>query len=411
MSVQSSTAPPGVLHIAAFLAFFPYLRLFENRLDIQPYFFVLACCYILLLRRSLPKLGRFVYFLVPAAVSIAYLLAFVDIFHARMAANYATPVVSGIVFADIISRVGTKRLATWASIAQCIYVGYGVLQKMGFGMLDFLAASRGSGDLRGVASLTNEPNFFGVMSFWLFAIAFRFGTRRQAVTSTFMLLVVNLWLVSSPISQFCLIFALLVWMPELKRVGGLVALSALAVAGVIFVEVAPPDLLGSIAGARPSRLYQAVASLDVASFFQDASASSRGASLTMAFLGSLDNAFLPTAPRSFFDFYDVTIDSWRHIFWFGHATHRPFSGFGTYIYDYGIFGAALSVVLIRSIFRTFVDWRLAAGLTLSLLIAVPISFPLAGLSVGFAVACRMGVHDGEDSDSVSLGDRVRLSHT
>lgn len=407
----------GALVFGAFMIFglFPYVKLAPLASDVQPYFVVMAVTYALLFPVHLRQSGITVLLLLGTAYLIGLFAIEFDIALIRGAFNYLTPVLGALViYSHLRTRTDTSFLATWALVAMAVYVVVGQLQVLfGVNVIGPLINVR-TADVRGVTSLTSEPNFFGTMGFLLLVLVALNGTRRQIIIAFVMLSMINLIYIVSPISYFLYLLTILY---ILVAVLGVRRRVVLQISGTVLVLIAVFLTSGLSEQAimalglpfRVERVAVAMTQLDFNLLFLDASASGRFASIFMAFLGAFENSFLPTAPGSFYDFYNDTIRFYRDIFPHGNPTERPMSGFGTYVYDFGLVGIVVTVIFIRNIMvLTGGEPFLTGGLVFTFLFVVPMSHPFSGILLGLAF---LAAHRSEGWAGAGDAEPVPVDYT
>lgn len=313
-----------------FFSVFPFLGLLPT--DLEPYYFVLIFCYILLffllgLNFTLSR-NQFLFISLLLLSSVyAFRLdqTFVDFF--RTAVFFFTPIFY-LIFLKI-SNPSKHIIINWCRAGLVIYLIFGFLEAYDFNFLEFLLSDRPRIS-RGVRSLAPEPSMYGFFSLILFAII-RILNEKKFLDEV--LLFLNVLLAGSA-SVFIIAFPCLLILLFQNGIG-LRNILLLVVLGV-----ALPFLLTT----RIMQLFQ-VGLLDL---LTDESINERVGHIYFIFsnpsfyiLGGHDSW-----GNSYFNFMNNSL-----YFFNGSMINNILSGIGQLIYDAGIFGVLVMIWIAFNIFK------------------------------------------------------------
>lgn len=380
--------PNVILYFILLLGAFPYPKILPIPSDTQPYFILACLVYAFSRTISIPKSNYLIFGGILVLFSFVYFCAYLSLPAARSLVSYLSPVAGGVVVYNLLkSRNGLNALVKLSFWAFWVYVLCGFAQYFTNPEIFDVILNVRTSSSRGVTSLTSEPNYFGAMSFFFFAILHTYGTQTQSNIGFALLCVVNLVLATSAISLLLFLLAVISFFQEKLKVYGWPKYSI-----PIFTLIALMFLLQSIGSGKlelSPRMYHiltSVAAFDFRLLFIDGSASGRFSSIFMAIYGSLQNFMLPTAPGSYESFYAREIGQFRHIFPFGNPTEQPMTGLGIYIYDFGLLGVAAYYYFARLCLRAFGPKPLfAVGVVFISVFVFPFSHTIYAFVIGLGL--------------------------
>ena len=380
--------------VTLLFGFFPYVKIIEIGSDVQPYFVIFAIIYGIIFPIFVKNYYINILILLTIIFCIIFIIFEADFGSIRKFFNYFTPFIGSILVYSYYKYNTDMNLLVMLSLFSMIfYIFVAQLQKIfGIYIVDFVINVRTDGiNLRGLTSLASEPNFFGTMGFLLFFIVALYGKKNQIIAAFLMLTLINILYIKSPISYLLYLSALIFMIINVFRfkksnviIFSIFIIAMIPIAAQMGWIRSVVGFLG-ITNLRIELVISAIENNSLNILVSDQSASRRLASIFMAILGAIDNWMLPTLPDSFYNFYEENIQSYQHIFPFGSPNERPMSGFGSYIYDFGIIGLVICAIYIRNIFvLTRFELFLTSGIVFVFLFVIPMSHPFSGILLGLA---------------------------
>lgn len=410
-AVESRFASSWLTRTLAVLLFvfavFPYVNPIPTPFDTQPFALVIGC---LLVIHALLSLGvdgfrmplSIVPFMFVALVATLHFLAGTsDVGALRSLAGYISAVV--IALAAYYSFPRVKPALFFWSVGVWFAVGLGqLLISRSFGV--FLLARSSTSDNRGITGLAVEPSYYATICIFFLLLNDVFRARnlygRKAYVTVLAAVLIQMIFAASAMGYIMLgIYALCRVVSERKFAASIRVIFVVAplTLATLWVILSVP----SLSEGRLGRVLQAVVSDPWGLVSRDVSVASRLFDLLIFPWGLTGNSGLGFGLNSwnsvgpgliqksstFVQDVAFTAGSAQT----GETGGRLMSGWGTAVFELGIFGAAMTVAFVILVARSYARARpserrmvLSVGMTVALimLFAIPLAFPLFGYSMG-----------------------------
>lgn len=249
--------------------------------------------------------------------------------------------------------------------------------------MTFLVTASRTTETRGVPALSNEPSLYATTL--IFFIVLYFIRGRERSWPVFLCL---LQIVLFAQSALGILFALgMLGLYTLHRFSAPKAIAILFVfAGMVLGIVLNSDEL--LAGTRVGGLIHLAVDSPTAILQLDESVNSRVANIFFSLKGAIDYFFIPHGFNVWTTYTHSQDQIYRGVLRSGSEATRIMSGYGAALFEMGIAGAIIPVVVTVGIVRTL--WREDPGraivllfvVHLLLIMPVPLAFPLLGYLIG-----------------------------
>ncbi|WP_395151026.1 hypothetical protein [uncultured Allofournierella sp.] len=337
--------------LLCFFCFVPFLYLLPIPSDTQPYAFIMACVFCVVVRKvKIPKIFYniiWIYILIVVGALVTIILAkpsekFLVL---RKTFNYVSLfVVSTAVYNMLIANNGINEF--WEKLFISIWFLVGAIQAYIYPnfMMQFVSNAR-TGGARGVIGLASEPSFYGYMMIFFFLIASQF--KKSKILFQAMCIIQIVLFAKSAVSliYLAILFAcyiikqmVLIYKQKPEKVIGMIFISMIV---VFFVLKFGDDLISVFGNTRMIVLWKnLISNLDsitsIEQLYQlDYSVATRVNSVA-------------TAIREFFAYGGIP-----HGFIYEDFSFRVESGYGTLLYEMGILGVIFIYIISKILYKGF----------------------------------------------------------
>lgn len=351
-----------------FFVFFPYVEIVDVNVDTQPNAMIMSVIIVALyLSRNELKLPYELFMLlIPFLLALVFMLVEFPSFNAvRSVSNYLS--VLFISWATYI-YFRTYQFFNFSTILKYfVYVWFfvGLVQYLGWATFGegLLPRSMGSNfQGRGVVGLAPEPTFYGVVCLFMLFYSLQQSSKRLTV-----LLLIQIVIFSKSSMAILMLLILLtlyvVFFPISKAIKFTIYLPLFVVAVSFILNTVP---------VQQSRAYMmAVTFVESPEYlFNDGSVSERAEHIKVSLSGFLNNYGIPAGFKK------------------PEGMPRIMSGFGSILYELGVFGAIIIFYFVFALkkyfkynIRLFFVWSL---FFVSLMFtAIPVALPLFGFMLGY----------------------------
>ena len=387
MPPTTERADPAI-RAAAFALFvfslFPYLSIIPIPTDTQPYAVVFAALIFLTGRSVALPLPIWILFAVMVVAIIVYLTTGATFNGLRSMVGYASVfLVSASVL--ILASHGVRLSDRMLDVAVYIWLIAAVVQR--FIYPDFLAViltRSGTSPGRGVTSLGVEAAAYATMMLFILIIYFIRGRERSWPAVLCLLQII--FLAQSALGILFALFA--VGLYTLVRLSAPAALiTLLTLAGIaFFFLVNAGDLLP---GTRVGGLLMLLHDRPELILSADESVAARAANIFYSINGAFESWLVPHGFDAWTSYADRQEQIYSDIFLrHGIAGERIMSGYGSILFELGLLGVAVPVVITLGIWRTFGmgarDKAIALFLLIHGLMVMPVvlALPIVGVLIG-----------------------------
>lgn len=249
--------------------------------------------------------------------------------------------------------------------------------------LTFLVTASRTTETRGVAALSNEPSLYATMMIFFLILYFLRG-RERGWPALFCLVQIVLFSQSALGIMFVLMMIGLYTMLRFSAATAMAILIALS--AMLFVIVLNSDTL--LAGTRVGGLIDMAINSPADMLRFDASLNSRIANIFYSLKGAIEDFLMPHGFNAWTAYTHTQDQIFYGILRNGDLVERIMSGYGAALFEMGISGMILPVVITVGIVRTF--WNdspkraLALMVVVHLLLLTPVTLalPLVGYLIG-----------------------------
>lgn len=252
---------------------------------------------------------------------------------------------------------------------------------IGQDFLSFLLSNmRTGGDSgRGVNSLAAEPTYYGIYCIFLMMLNYLYGNDLKLhLLLLFQILVLSI----SSMTILFIVLLIAIWLiANVSLRNTLTIIIGLVCLGIIFDYVAP--------GSRFIVLYHQLIENPEAILATDQSINARLGHALFSVLGSLDNYLFPNGFNTFHIYLEGINASVSWYDWTGGIEDgmKIMSGYGSALFELGIFSITIPVVVTMLIFKRFKEDKktsfvFAIFLNLIMFSSIQLTFPLFGMVIG-----------------------------
>lgn len=379
----------NLISVILILLQFPWVSLNLNSYDMQPWIivslFMLALISVLTLKFKMFE-GMFLVFMVLLFLSIVNMELDLDVL--RRMLSGVTLVATFYVVQFYITSYGTKEFLSLLLFANFLYLLVSLMQFiLGKDVLSFIMAFRGN-DVRGVASLTPEPTFYGLLLVLYSVIYLHFirisayaGRNGRVYLYVFLLLNILAILFIAKSATALISFVIVCFVYSLLNNKSFKTKIVVSIASTLLMAVCVWVLLIYDFG-RISSLINDLIVRPEQLFFSDESAKIRLGHIISPILMSYENNFLPIAESEVAKLRVLVLDLYFIPELHFEVTNNKTSSFlGGYIVSFGLFYLSLLIILFISVAKRSAAAYLA--LTSVLVFSLPPSLPLVSFAYAF----------------------------
>lgn len=372
--------------------FFPYIQILPIGSDTQPNALLVGLLTIALASRNLRlpveiwTLGLFA--LMAAAV---YLLDYNSFAAVRSLFGYISLfVISTAAF--VCKRYGFPLRARHLALFVFAWLILGLAQAfidpdIGTAFLADARTTKG----RGVVSFAVEPGFYGAMMFFVLLVLM--AEKREVSTVGFLCVLQIVFLAQSSVTLVALLIPAAIYL--LLKMNVLVK-SPYFWGGPFVLLILSPSIFQYFEGSRIGALVSILAEDPELLIIADESGNQRAASIYISISGALDNYLVPQGFDAYLKYAQSVAWEFRSIFFSISESDRIMSGYGAALFELGIFGLILPVVITIAIFCHFGrdEWQRAVVMSAAthaiMFTAIPMALPAVGFLIGHLLASPAG---------------------
>lgn len=378
------TATYIVGNIFVFISTIPWFSFGLTRMDSQPFAVISALLFlgVCLVDRRLNLKFPLAYYLLAGVLAIGVTLGLlysieIDFILVRGFINYSGIIIFILAFHEYLKRY--RFPLSVLMLSNVIWLFFGIIQLFVPDILsDFVVMRTSAG--RGVTSLAPEPTFFAIYLFfssWLCLISVNYKpNHRLKVLLAFNLFGIVFLAKSMMVMLFIVLassfyFAQQISFRKIKNAKKtFIFIILLLFSYIVIMHYMPTTRIG--------RLTSLILSVNFIDFiFMDASVNHRFADVILPLHGFIVNWGIPGGFHSFTEVADMIIGGYGDYFWRGYGGLRIMSWNGALLYELGIFGVFLWVLLTKKLLNGTKRRRFELFLLFLLLFsAIPLAFPL-----------------------------------
>ena len=378
----------------------PFLRILPLESDMQPYSFIVAFVYLIVHRKELfiPRFHKITFLLFALIALIAGVQFVLDrdlsvMMLIRKVYNYAALYFVSLALVNSIKKTqGLKE--NWVKFFILLWLTVGVIQLVyDREFLSFLVSNYRTNKIRGVCCLASEPSFYGYVMVFFFVLANEFKRGKLLFQGICILQVVAL--AQSAVSfVYLVVFAVMFVVSEIvhfskydkkQKITRLLIAAGCLVVGTVAIIIVIKTMRHTRFVEIWVNLFTRLSEINSIQslHFIDGSIAMRVESIWLAFRGFVEMWGLPKG------FGPVIFDGTDYV--------RIMSGYGSAIYELGIIGVVLVVLL---------SYNLIRGLDNGLIFGVSVSVCMfSAIQLGspvfiFVLACAL--HGREKTDMLKL---------
>ena len=369
----------------------PWVNFGLNRMDSQPWSFLLALSFLLLISQkiTIPKNGTLMLLLViiGLVVTISLTNSIIAFDVGRALVQYLTIPIMYIAFYNFFIRYEFPlKLFIFMNL---VWIFFGFMEIFFFDFVNAISHTRTDYELRGVTSLASEPTFFGIYLFfssWILIESNNFTMDKKIK----MLLLANFLVVaffakaSMVILFYIIVFSLILLRKIISFLLG-VKISINNIITYIFyfllIFISFNFFQQILQGSRVEQLITKInidnSILEI--IVSDHSINSRTEAVFFSVIGTFDNYLIPGGLDSFIDVRRSMLEEYKvsEFFFNRSESNKIMSWLGSILYELGIFGLFLVIIIFKSIYKSFGGSLFYYGAFLVILLsAVPVAFPL-----------------------------------
>lgn len=379
-----------------FFVFFPYFEILPLGSDTQPNAMLVGLFVLALASRNLILPSQCWALGLVALMALAVFLLDYDSFAAaRSLFGYISLfVISAAAF--VCSSRG-QSLKNWQlHIFLLAWLLLGVAQftidpELGTG---FSSAARTTEE-RGVVSFAVEPGYYGSMMFFFLLVLM--AEKREFSLAGLLCVLQIVFLAQSTVALMALVVPGVVYL--LLKVHTAVRKLYFWIV-IALIMLLSPYLAGYFEDSRIKTLFELLMENPALLFLADASGNARAASIFLSINGAFDNYLIPHGFNAYTAYAESVAWEFRNLFWHLTMSDRIMSGYGAALFELGIFGLIIPIVITVAIFRHFgrEEWQRAVVLNAAthaiLFTALPFALPAIGFFIGHLLATplRRGVN-------------------
>jgi len=404
-TVRASVLLGGMAILFYVFVFFPYFKFLPLETDTQPNAFIIGLIILVLVGPGL-KLPQQCWALgLLALMAFALFLPDYRSFNAaRGLFGYLSLFVTSSV-AYICARGGYPLTMTHLRVFISAWFLLGLMQLLidpAIGT-QWSSAARSS-DLRGVVSFGVEPGYYAsMMIFFLLVLV----AKKKEVSLWGLLCVIQIvFMAQSTVALAALAIPVLVYL--LFKVHVVLKKPYFWVAGALSM-IAFPFLSHYLEASRLQSMALLLLENPALLIVADASGNARAASIFMSIQGAFDNYLIPHGFNAYLNHVSSLAWEYRNIFWYLKIADRIMCGYGAALFEMGIFGLIVPVVITIAIFQHCgrKEWQRAVVLNVGthaiMFTAMPLALPAIGFFIGYLLATR---HDPVVQWQRTRGDSI-----
>lgn len=376
---RSITLREALGRLVFVFALLPWVSFGTNSLDTQPWTLMACLGYLL----NAPTISRSktinaIVALLLIGLVIGLLLHLPNDFFlvARGIYGYMTLALTLLVICDVIHRYGVPlKVIVFINL---LYLGFALLDTVAPGVSGAISASRTTTG-RGVTSLAAEPSFLSIILFflsWIYLVTRNYKIDRWTL----------LFLASNVFAIVVLAKSALGLVLLAMAMGGVLVYSLFRLQlrlligigfGVALLLGLMPFFVDVLAGSRLMSIFEIFQSQSVWLFMlNDASVNVRVQSITFPILGAINRFFMPGGFETYGDAVELLRQQFSSFVVKRGGGNIISSWVGAMVYELGIFGLAVLVILCFSNLRRRIGVFFERMVLLAVCIhAIPINFP------------------------------------
>lgn len=365
--------------IVILFSFFPYVTPYSFGSDIQPWSFLSVSIFSLVVFYKNIKFKLSLAFLfILSAYSLLLLLIAVDILSAvRSILGYLTMSLVPFVFYYIL-KTNYNFSVKLLKFTTIIYFLVGVIQLLfNKTFLSFLLNRISGGDSRGVASLTVEPTFYGIICIFLILIFLTLDIKNKYKYIYLLLIQIFLLSQSSMAILFLIIYIFYYFIFKLN-----IKILFLSFFGFFiiyffwfFLDLSSYNI----------RVFQILGQLieNPSNIIIDGSVNERAAAIYFSISGFFDNYMLPNPIGSYSVYQNQELLK-QETFLYPTSSNRIASYYGSILFELGVIGIVIPVVYSIIIYKAYRKnirdvFLYIFFINTILFSAIQLSFPLVGI--------------------------------
>lgn len=369
--------------------------------DVKPFAFLMAIVALILITTCKKKIivDIFYVFSIPILLYLPFGLVFSewDINAFRSIYGYLSFILISFTINTILSmqlfdKLNYVRILRFISVVWLFFGSIQFISKK-LGLSTIIALGRTS-EARGVTSLALEPSFYGIIVLFIAMLIFVLD---EFKFRDLLILIISLLLAKSITSIFIAIFFLspvvFYMLYKYHRRYQMLILSCFGLVTILalyfLMDLTSLMLyMPELFGARITLLFNKIMSDNsLLPVLMDGSGSARISNIYLSFKGSIDNLFLPRGFSGWETYFLSEIETLRHIFWNANLmqTGRIMSGYGSLVFETGIFGIFLLCGIYIIMFLRFSMKYIVCivpCMTLIMINATPFALPTFALLWG-----------------------------
>lgn len=248
---------------------------------------------------------------------------------------------------------------------------------------------------RGVVSFAVEPGYYASMMF--FVLLFLMVEKREFSLAGLLCVFQIVFLAQSTMALVALVIPVAVY--AILKIHVVCRTYAFWI-GIAVLLILSPSIIGYFEDSRIKVLFELLVENPALLVIVDASGNQRAASIFISISGAFDNYLIPRGFNAYLDYVRSAAWEFRNIFPHLSISDRIMSGYGAALFELGVFGFILPVVITIAIFRHFgrAEWQRAVVLNAAvhaiLFTALPLALPAIGFLIGHLLAspnCRLAI--------------------
>ena len=377
-----------IIIINAFLCFvfFPYISIFPNNTDLQPYALLASLTYNFLYLRKI-KLVLLLLLVCPVASLIYIFLSDYSFVSIRGFATYFSLFsISATSYSLFKSRESKNLVIGYLKAATYIWMTIALIEKFidPAIMKNFIPNISLDND-RGVVGLATEPSFYGIYCFFMACLNWLINNNNRRIL--LLLLFQIIFLAQSTMTIILIVIAFGYWILFHIRMKNILMLSFFSfMFSAIYILVLP-----QISDLRISYLLTSLINNPLQLIQQDVSLNARFSHIYFSLLGFFDNYGAPHGFGNFGQYVSEKIQEINYI-WLGIITQemKIMSGYGSALFELGLFSISIPLAIYIIFNQFFLSKKMGLFVFISfstiMFASIQLSLPILSLVLG----CMLG---------------------
>lgn len=367
--------------IVILIGLFPYVTLYNFGTDIQPWFVLLASIiFILDIKRSYNI--YILYLAIPCVFSLFLFVAGNDFFNsARSFLGYLTIAITPWIVLQLL-RKNKNILVSLLKISSLLYFFVAVVQiALDKSFLTSLISRLSTTTDRGVVSLSPEPTFYGLICLFLILALSVDGSHKKTIKLN--AIQILFFAQSSMVIVLGAVYALYALLLNFK-IRYLFFIVILTILSYFIYELLSNS---NIRFLNIINIINKTASSPDSIIYADASINDRVSAIFFSIKGFFDNYAMPNGFGTYGDYLKLNLPQ-QDFFWYVAVQDRIMSYYGSILFELGLVGLIIPVVYSMIVYKAYrhnFKNMLVQLLFLNtiLLTAVPLTFSIVGVYIGF----------------------------